>query len=134
MEILNNLEIKNISCPFCQIDSDRFIVGESDLSFAIHDKFPVSKGHVLIIPKRHCENFFVLNINEQNDAFGLVNKMKKYLDLEFSPDGYNIGINIGAAAGQTINHVHIHIIPRYNGDMTDPKGGVRGVIPDKQKY
>lgn len=124
----------NNTCPFCHLDSNRTVILETDLFFAIHDVYPVSPGHVLVIPKRHCDSFFDLNSIEQNDALLLVNKVKVYLDMNFHPDGYNIGINIGVAAGQTIPHVHIHVIPRYNGDMPDPKGGVRGVIPEKQKY
>ena len=124
----------NNTCPFCHLDSNRLVILETDLFFAIHDVYPVSPGHVLVIPKRHCDSFFDLNSIEQNDALSLVNKVKDYLDMNFHPDGYNIGINIGAFAGQTISHVHIHVIPRYKGDMPDPKGGVRGVIPEKQKY
>ncbi len=121
-------------CIFCQIDSNREIVLESEFFVAIYDIFPVSKGHLLIVSKRHCESFFELNASEQIDAINQINVAKKILDEKYHPDAYNIGVNDGASAGQTIPHVHIHLIPRYKGDMENPRGGVRGVIPEKQQY
>lgn len=121
-------------CVFCQIDPSRELVLESRYFNAIYDIYPVSKGHLLIISKRHCENFFDLTEAEQHDAIIQINLVKKIIDEKFHPDAYNIGVNIGSAAGQTIPHVHIHIIPRYLGDMSNPRGGVRGVIPEKQQY
>jgi len=98
------------------------------------DKFPVSKGHSLIIPKRHCSDYFKLTFEEQSECWSIVNKVKQILIEKYDPDGFNIGININEVAGQTISHVHIHLIPRYKGDVKDPEGGVRGVIPEKKNY
>ncbi len=122
----------NAPCPFCANDRDRPF--ESELSFAIYDAFPVSEGHTLIIPKRHTPGFFDLNAEEQADCMRLLYKVKAYLDEKYRPDGFNVGINVGEAAGQTVPHVHIHLIPRYVGDVAEPRGGVRGVIPHKRSY
>ena len=125
------------NCPFCNIeklvDKDR-IVYQDGTWIAIYDNYPVSEGHVLLIPKRHVETFFNLNMVEFGSLGVTIGIIKMILDKKFHPDGYNIGANCGEAAGQTVMHCHIHIIPRYKGDMNDPRGGVRGVIPDKQKY
>ena len=123
----------NDHCPFCGDLGDR-IVFENDLVFAIRDGYPVSPGHTLIIPKRHVETWFDASPAEQQAIFQAVNQVKAALDAELSPDAYNVGFNAGAAAGQTVMHLHVHVIPRFEGDMDDPRGGVRGVIPDKQKY
>ena len=120
-------------CPFCEV-SDSEIVLNNELCFARWDKFPVSDGHALIIPFRHFSNYFDATQHEKNAIWSLVEDVKHEIRQEHSPDGYNIGVNIGRAAGQTIPHLHFHIIPRYEGDMDDPKGGIRGVIPKKQKY
>lgn len=120
-----------MSCIFC---SDLEVIKETNLSFAIYDKYPVNRGHVLIIPKRHVWNYFDLTDNEKQDLYQLMEFMKKYIDDKFKPDAYNIGINIGEVAGQTVMHVHMHIIPRYKGDIEDPTGGVRGGIPSKRIY
>ncbi|MGO4889893.1 HIT family protein [Anaerobacillus sp. MEB173] len=118
-------------CPFCSIED---VVLSNQSAFAIYDKFPVNKGHLLIIPQRHVRDFFETTDDERQAFNELLEEGKKLLDLTYSPDGYNIGINCGKAAGQTIFHVHIHLIPRFIGDMDRPGGGVRGVIPTKQKY
>lgn len=125
---------KNPECKFCNPDVDIELIIESATACAIFDKYPVSKGHALIIPKKHCPNYFDLSFKEQSACLFILNKVKEILTKRFNPDGFNIGINVGEKAGQTINHAHIHIIPRYNGDVADPRGGVRGVIPEKQKY
>lgn len=123
------------NCPFCDIKNYKDnIVCETELTISILDRYPVSKGHTLVIPKRHVGSYFDLTEDEVTDIWSMVNDVKKVLDYMYEPDGYNIGINVGKAAGQTVPHVHIHVIPRYLGDMEDPKGGIRGVIPDKQKY
>lgn len=129
---LNINKVQN--CPFCNPDSSRDIIVESDTAYAIFDKFPVNQGHALIIPKRHCADYFDLSLSAQSECIYLLNKVKEIVEVKFNPDGFNVGINVGEKAGQTINHVHIHLIPRYNGDVPDPRGGVRGVIPNKQKY
>lgn len=121
-------------CPFCLNNLTSEIILENNFSYAIYDKFPVSKGHILIIPKQHNSNYFDLSLEEQKECLILLNNAKKILDKEFKPDGYNIGININKDAGQTIWHAHIHLIPRYSGDIEEPRGGVRGVIPFKKIY
>ena len=125
------------NCPFCKIErlinKDR-IVYQDDTWIAIYDNYPVSEGHVLLIPKRHVETFFNLNMVEFGSLGVTIGIIKMILDKKFHPDGYNIGANCGEVAGQTVMHCHIHIIPRYKGDMENPRGGVRGVIPEKQKY
>ena len=130
---MDNL-ITGSKCIFCNSISERERIIESKTAYAIYDKFPVNKGHALIIPKRHCEDYFSLTIEEQSDCLLMLNKVKEIISDLYNPDGFNIGINIGEMAGQTINHVHIHLIPRYAGDVKEPKGGVRGVIPSRQKY
>lgn len=124
----------NTDCPFCNPGSERELIVESATAYAIYDKFPVNDGHALIIPKRHCLDYFELTFKEQAACIFMLNKVKAIVSAKFNPDGFNIGINIGAKAGQTVHHVHIHLIPRYQGDIEDPRGGVRGVIPNKQKY
>lgn len=125
--------MSNTDCIFCNISQDRRIA-ENDHCFAIYDGFPVSKGHTLIIPKRHVADYFDLTEDEVMAMQTLMRDIKAKIDAELSPDGYNIGINVNAAAGQTVFHVHMHLIPRYVGDVENPRGGVRGVIPAKQKY
>ena len=120
-------------CPFCSLESDR-IISESDYTITIRDGFPVSEGHTLIIPKRHVESFFELQAIEKAAVLQAMDEAKETLDKEFSPDGYNIGINDGEAAGQTVMHLHVHLIPRYKGDTEDTRGGVRHIFPGKAKY
>ena len=123
-------EIKN--CPFC--NCDRNIISHNESAFAIYDGFPVGKGHALVIPRRHTSNYFDLTNIEQQECFTLLNEVKDLVQEAYNPDGFNVGININAAAGQTVPHVHIHLIPRYFGDVVNPRGGVRGVISDKKEY
>ena len=122
------------NCPFCKAESERDIIASSSLSVAFFDGFPVSPGHALIIPKRHVSSFFDLSKDEQQDLLNLTDRVKQIVEERYHPDGYNIGINVGEAAGQSIFHVHMHLIPRYQGDVPNPRGGVRGVIPAKQNY
>ncbi len=119
------------TCPFCSPDSVLF---ENALAYAKLDKYPVNPGHLLIIPKRHVADFFQTTEAEKAAMVSLLDRAKQYVDGEHAPAGYNVGINIGAVAGQTIMHVHLHLIPRYHGDLERPRGGVRGVIPSKQSY
>jgi diadenosine tetraphosphate (Ap4A) HIT family hydrolase len=114
-----------MSCTFCKYLNSKDCIAENELAFAIYDNFPVSKGHVLIMPKRHFAGFFDATQEEVQAFYSLTNELKKLLDNELKPDGYNIGINIGEAAGQTIFHLHIHMIPRYKGDVENPRGGIR---------
>lgn len=119
-----------MTCLFC----DQSGLMENRLTYARLDKYPVSPGHVLVLPKRHVVTWFDMTLDEQNAAMRLVDRVKAYLDVEYAPHGYNIGMNCGPTAGQSVPHAHIHVIPRYKGDMDNPLGGVRGVIPEKQKY
>jgi diadenosine tetraphosphate (Ap4A) HIT family hydrolase len=121
------------SCPFCALPPER-IIDSNELALVIRDGFPVSKGHTLIIPKRHVSSWFDTSADERIALFTLLDQAKLILDHEFKPDSFNIGINDGAAAGQTVPHLHIHLIPRYKGDQEDPRGGVRWIIPRKAKY
>ncbi|MBR6054596.1 MAG: HIT family protein [Bacteroidales bacterium] len=121
-------------CPFCRVESEREIIASSALSLAFYDGFPVSLGHTLIIPRRHVASFFELTKEEKQDLLCLLDKVKCIIDEKYHPDGYNVGVNVGEAAGQSIVHVHLHLIPRYKGDVSNPRGGVRGVIPAKQNY
>ncbi len=125
-------EIELMACPFCIPEGELLL--ETETEYAMLDKFPVSKGHTLIIPKNHRANYFDLSLKEQTNCLALLNQVKGILTKRFNPDGFNVGINIGEAAGQTVQHVHIHIIPRYNGDVEKPRGGIRGVIPNKKDY
>jgi len=122
-----------MNCPFCDIAESR-IVAADDLVLAIRDKYPVSPGHTLIMPRRHVEDYFDLTAEEHAAMHTMLLESKKALEEELGPQGFNVGVNVGRAAGQTIDHVHLHLIPRFEGDMPDPSGGVRGVIPEKQKY
>ncbi len=121
------------SCPFCALPAERILL-LADEALVIRDAFPVSPGHTLVIPRRHIGSFFELTDAERACMVELLAKAKAELDLSFQPDGFNIGINDGAAAGQTVPHLHLHLIPRYRGDAPDPRGGVRWVLPGKAKY
>lgn len=124
-------------CPFCGIihgqDAAR-IRHQSEHGIVIRDGFPVSAGHTLVIPKRHIPSFFDLSAQERADLLALLDCAKADVEAEFKPDAFNIGINDGPAAGQTVPHLHIHLIPRYWEEGTDPRGGVRWVVPGKADY
>lgn len=124
--------IQNL-CPFCTLPAER-IAGENTHAIWIRDGFPVSPGHSLVIPRRHVGSFFEVTEYERAALLALLDQAKEITNTEFQPDGYNIGINDGAAAGQTVPHLHIHLIPRFTGDLPDPRGGVRWVIPAKADY
>jgi len=113
-------------CVFCTRPETE-IVAENDLALAFYDKFPVNQGHVLVIPRRHVGSFFEAAPEELAAINELLFAVKDKLAKKFSPDGYNIGVNVGWAAGQTVFHLHVHIIPRYNGDVADPRGGIRRI-------
>lgn len=118
---------------FNEIPKEQYLL-ESDYFFVIRDKYPVSPGHALIISKRACKQYFDLNETEKSELTAIIDQTKQAIEKVYSPDGYNIGMNCGGVAGQTVMHFHCHVIPRYIGDMEDPRGGVRGVIPKHQKY
>jgi diadenosine tetraphosphate (Ap4A) HIT family hydrolase len=126
-------EHPDTDCPFCNLSSLR-IVAENELAFSIRDGYPISPGHTLIVPRRHAGSFFEVSADERSAMLELLDAQKLVLDREFRPAAYNIGINDGPFAGQTVPHLHVHLIPRYPGDLPDPRGGVRWVLPAKAKY
>ena len=118
-------------CLFCRrVD----LVYQGELTFISQDKYPASPGHLLIIPNRHVPNYFDCTQEEIAELWDNVHRAKQMVDNEYKPDSYNIGINVSKVAGQSVPHTHIHLIPRYAGDVADPKGGVRNVIPNKRTY
>jgi len=121
------------SCLFCDVLTER-ILFENRLIFSTFDKFPVSPGHILVIPFRHVSSFWELQDDEMLAIKSMLKRCKIFIDKKFTPDAYNVGVNIGKPAGQTIMHVHIHLIPRYEGDVENPVGGVRNTIPGKGNY
>ena len=121
-------------CPFCSKIHEDSVESAFGTAVAFEDGFPISPGHTLVIPKRHEADFFMLTADEQADIWTLVGSVKAELSASLSPDGFNIGINNGVAAGQTVPHCHIHIIPRFAGDREDPRGGVRWILPGMAKY
>lgn len=120
-------------CIFCAIPKDRIVLSHP-LACVIEDGFPISPGHSLVIPRRHVRSLFELNEEERLAVLELLERAKERVAAQHRPDGYNIGINDGAAAGQTVMHLHVHLIPRYRGDVADPRGGVRWIFPDKAPY
>lgn len=117
------------TCIFCDKVASGEALLQNELAIAFFDSFPVSRGHVLIIPRRHAETFFDLTDDELIAMKHLAFEVKSLLDEQFHPDGYNIGLNCREAGGQTIFHCHMHVIPRYKGDVPDPTGGVRTILP-----
>ena len=120
-------------CPFCRIEPAR-IVAETELTLTIRDGFPVSPGHTLVIPKRHFADFFEATDAEAAEIWKALRAAATALTREHSPNGFNVGVNVGAAAGQTVMHLHVHLIPRYRGDQPDPRGGIRRIIPALADY
>ena len=125
---------ENEECRFCVSKPGRRIMLEGQFCFAAWDRHPASPGHFLVVPYRHVADYFDINDEEREELWRLVAEGKKMADAQHNPDGYNIGINVGIWAGQSIPHLHIHVIPRYRGDVENPKGGVRGVIPGSKLY
>ena len=120
-------------CPFCEVAKGS-VVAESRHAFAIRDRYPVSRGHTLVIPRTHAETLFDRSAETQADIWRLVARVRDELQSEFNPDGFNIGINEGQVAGQTMEHTHVHLIPRFAGDVADPRGGMRWVLPGRAAY
>lgn len=120
-------------CPFCHLERNRIRL-ESEFALAFFDGFPVTQGHTLVIPKRHVTSLFELPAGEQAAVWALVAQVRGLLLAELRPDGFNVGVNDGSAAGQMVMHAHVHVFPRRHGDVADPKGGVRWVVPDKAAY
>ncbi len=124
-----------MDCVFCEIvNNKKDIIFESDLAVAFFDSHPVSVGHTLIIPKRHCVTYFDLTKEEIKEMFELSMKVKEHLDQEYQPDGFNVGFNCLEAGGQSVMHAHMHVIPRYKGDSENPRGGLRKVVKRKDNY
>lgn len=125
----------NNPCLFCSKDKQTLeVISENEFCFALWDQNPVSPGHALVIPKKHIASFFDLTSEEVTKLFVLLQEVKDVISRDYSPDGFNIGINDGEAAGRTIHHLHIHLIPRYAGDVPSPRGGIRHIIPGKGSY
>ncbi|WP_207208041.1 HIT family protein [Xylanivirga thermophila] len=123
-------------CILCDIynKNKEKVIAENELSFAIYDNFPVNEGHTLILPKRHFDNFFDATQEEINQIYSLIHICKENIDEKYKPTGYNIGVNVGYDGGQTIWHVHIHMIPQYKGDVKNPRGGIRRIKPELVYY
>jgi diadenosine tetraphosphate (Ap4A) HIT family hydrolase len=117
------------TCLFCR-QGDNRVIGENGTCYARFDNFPASKGHIEIVPKRHVASLFALTPTERADALALLFEVHSKLEADYCPDGYTIGVNEGEAAGRSIPHLHIHLIPRYRGDVEDPRGGIRQVVPN----
>jgi len=118
---------------FLEVPEEAWIFANA-LAFAFRDRFPVAPGHTLVVTRRVTPDWFTATEEERAAVFALIGDVKRQLDEELAPDGYNVGFNAGAAAGQTVMHLHVHVIPRFRGDMDDPRGGVRHVIPSKANY
>lgn len=123
-----------MSCPFCNIDPARVFYDSNDFVFATWDGFPVSPGHALVVPRRHVPDWFDATLAELQALIEVIAIAKKAIEEKYRPDGFNIGVNVGEAAGQTVGHLHVHLIPRYRGDVENPRGGVRHIIPGKGDY
>lgn len=122
------------ACPFCHPDEDRILVG-NDLAYALWDGFPVTKGHTLVIPRRHVSDYFEMSTDDLLACAALLQEARRML-LEDDPaiEGFNIGVNVGSAAGQTVFHCHVHLIPRRGGDVQNPRGGIRHLMPGRGFY
>ena len=125
--------VRQPDCPFCDIPRES-VVAESRHALAIRDRYPVSRGHTLVIPKAHAKTLFALSAEIQADVWRLVPRVRNKLQSASNPDGFNVGLNEGQAAGQTVEHAHVHIIPRFGEDVADPRGGIRRVLPEHAAY
>jgi diadenosine tetraphosphate (Ap4A) HIT family hydrolase len=126
---------RDVECPFCDEERVAGATVVREKVFAVEDLFPVTKGHLLIIPRRHTPDFFSMTKEEKECAFDLIDHLRlRIQSADPEIGGFNVGMNCGEVAGQTVMHAHIHLIPRRRGDTPDPSGGVRGVIPEKRKY
>jgi len=123
----------DVDCPFCEPPIDRIWFGR-DLTIATPDMYPAAEGHTLVLPRRHVRSVFDLDDDEWEDLWDLVWAVREELGTRLGPDGFTVGINDGVAAGQTIDHGHVHVIPRHIGDVADPTGGLRGILPHKARY
>ena len=121
------------TCPFCEIPGERVWL-ENEHAVAFRDGFPISPGHTLVVPRGHHPSIFEVSPEVSQAIWQLVAEVRKALIAEGHPDGFNVGVNDGSAAGQTVMHGHVHVIPRFAGDVADPRGGIRWVVPDKAAY
>jgi diadenosine tetraphosphate (Ap4A) HIT family hydrolase len=121
------------SCPFCDLQPAQ-LVAEHPLAVVLRDAFPLTPGHCLVIPRRHVASFFDCSAEERAAMMALLDAAKAVLDREHRPAAYNLGLNNGRVAGQTVMHAHLHLIPRYTGDAVDPRGGVRWIFPERAAY
>ena len=121
-------------CVFCDRVVSGELLSENDLAVAFFDAFPVNPGHCLVVPRRHAADFLALTSEEQSAMWALVGSVRARIEADCRPDGYNIGVNVGEAAGQTVAHAHLHVIPRYRGDVGDARGGIRWIIPARAAY
>lgn len=119
-------------CFYCQKDKSSFLL-ENEWAAGYYDEAPSSPGHFLIITKRHVPDYFALTQEERGAVDDLMLQAKELVDRQYQPDGYNIGANCGAAAGQSVRHAHFHLIPRYEGDIANPKGGIRNILPKRNQ-
>jgi diadenosine tetraphosphate (Ap4A) HIT family hydrolase len=117
-------------CELCRLDQ---VLLEADEAYVRFDNNSLSRGHVLVVPRRHVASFFDMTAAEKLRVIELLDRAKAHIDAEFRPDGYNIGVNVGRAGGQSRMHVHVHLIPRYTGDVPDPRGGIRCVLAGRAK-
>jgi diadenosine tetraphosphate (Ap4A) HIT family hydrolase len=124
----------NLDCVFCDLITRGDFVASNDLAVAFHDAFPLNEKHCLVVPRRHEPDFLALTPEEQAAIWALVPVVRRHIEASGMPDGYNLGVNVGEAAGQTVAHAHLHVIPRRLGDVPDPRGGIRSVIPAKARY
>jgi diadenosine tetraphosphate (Ap4A) HIT family hydrolase len=122
-----------MTSPFTLIPVDQHVAA-NDLAFAVRDANPVSRGHTLVVPRREIATWFDATPDEHAALAALVSDVREQLDAEVAPDGYTLGVNVGEAAGQTVMHLHVHVIPRWTGDVAEPRGGVRGVLPERRDY
>ena len=121
------------ACPFCDLPKERVLL-ETETTQVLLDAFPITEGHTLVIPRRHVASIFELPPEELAALWSQVAFVRKVIAKKYCADAFNIGVNDGSAAGQTVPHAHIHVIPRRNGDSPDPRGGIRWIMPSKAKY
>ncbi len=120
-------------CPFCDPETGRVRLG-TEAGLALDDLFPVAEGHTLVVPRRHVRTIYDLPEADQAGLWELVRTVRDDLVEDLRPDGFTIGLNEGSAAGQSVDHAHIHVIPRFLGDVPDPTGGIRAIFPDRARY
>jgi diadenosine tetraphosphate (Ap4A) HIT family hydrolase len=126
--------VATANCVFCERIRVGGLITANDLAGAFPDAFPLTRGHTLIVPRRHEPDFLALTAEEQQAVWALVAEVRRRVNAEHRPDGYNIGVNVGEAAGQTVAHAHLHVIPRYAGDVDNARGGIRWIIPARARY